>query len=219
MINFSFVEFAQFVMALAMALFSSSVEVASAHATMLNAGDRIGGMELSKGAAEARPLWVFCSSTVDQNVTSADCHVPAGTKLAIGHVFLGRDDVLQVTDWSDLVWNLSIDGQLINLDNFGTYDYILPTMSPSPSLVREVFMKFTAWDVVLSNLQPGTHTIEGAVRSDKEQYKWIVNLLIEDTSAASAQFSPQEVSKDVRARCPRNVEGAAHFQPSCRVYG
>lgn len=50
----------------------------------------------------------------------------------------------------------------------------------NPSLIREVFMKFTAWDMVITNLQPGTHTLRGIVRSDAKQYSWLVNLFIED---------------------------------------
>jgi hypothetical protein len=92
------------------------------------------------------------------------------SRLAIGHIFLGTDVALGDTKWSALNWELYLDDQYIHLDDFGTFDYLLPTMAPSPSRVREVFTKFTAWDVVLTNLQPSEHTLEGRVGADPQEY-------------------------------------------------
>jgi hypothetical protein len=141
-------------------------------------------MTLTTGAADARPLWAFCSSEVSGNVTTADCRVTPTSKLAIGHVFFGTDEALSKAKWSELKWELYLDDRLINLDQFGTYNYVLPTMAPSPSLVREVFMKFTAWDIVLANLQPGEYTLDGRVWTVTEEYSWIVNLVIEGRRAS-----------------------------------
>ena len=55
-------------------------------------------------------------------------------------------------------------------------------MAPSLSLVHEVLMKFPAWDVVLTDLQSGAHTLDGRVSAGQEEYGWIVNLVIEDDS-------------------------------------
>src|SRR5687767_14912278 len=119
MINFYFVDFVKVVLALILAAFQSAPKAASADAAMLDSGDAIDGMTLTKGASDARPLWVFCSSEVDDHVTTADCRVPQKIeKLAIGHVFLATGEVFPKTDWSDLVWQLSIDGKIINLADF-----------------------------------------------------------------------------------------------------
>jgi hypothetical protein len=220
MINFYFVDFAKVVLALILALFQSSPKTASAHAAMLNAGDTIDGMALTKGAGDARPLWVFCSSEVIGHVTTADCRVPQkAAKLAIGHVFLATDNAFRKANWSELIWQLYIDDQMINLNDFGTYDYLLPTMAPNPSLVREVFMKFTAWDVVLTNLQPGKHIIEGQVRSDAEEYRWVVNLVIEDKSAPVENLSNRQDSTDSQSRCSQNLNRLSKFHHACRLYG
>jgi hypothetical protein len=220
MINFYFVDFAKVVLALILALFQSSPKTASAHAAMLDLGAKIDGMSLTKGAGDARLLWVFCSSEVIGHITTADCRVPQkAAKLAIGHVFLPKDNAFSRMEWSDLVWQLYIDDQLINLNDFGTYDYVLPTMAPNPSLVREVFMKFTAWDVVLTNLQPGEHTIEGSVRSDAEEYSWVVNLVVEDRSKPSENLSNHQDSTDGQSRCSQNVNRLSKFHHACRLYG
>jgi hypothetical protein len=184
MIHFYFADFAKLAMAFLLAWIQTDAQTASAHASMLNRGDEIDGMTLTGGADGARPLWVFCASEESTGVITADCRVPKMQALAIGHVFLATDSAFSRTEWSELEWELSIDNREVNLEEFGTYDYLLPTMAPNPSLIREVFMKFTAWDIVLVDLQPGTHTLRGTVSSDTEEYGWIVNLVIEDQSSA-----------------------------------
>ena len=214
MINFYFSDFAKLVIAFVLAFLQS--DAAAAHTSMLTVGDEVDGMTLTTGAADARPLWVFCASEVNKNVTTANCRVPQVSKLAIGHVFLGTDVAFNETKWSDLRWELYLDDQYINLDQFGTYDYLLPTMAPNPSLVREVFMKFTAWDVVLTNLKPGVHTIEGRVFDGAEEYSWIVNLVIENVSQGGAKDNRYE---DIQSGCPRGGNWLSRFHTRCRFYG
>jgi hypothetical protein len=219
MINLNIADLARALMTMILAFFSSWTQATPAHVTMLSQGDTINGMTLTNGVAEARPLWFFCSSKESNNVTAADCRVPQATQLGVGHVFLGSNEAFKDTDWSDLSWSLSIDGRPVNLKDFGTYDYVLPTMAPNPSLVREIFMKFTGWDVVLTNLQPGTHTIEGQVRSDNEQYGWIVKLVIEDRSLALERSLASNTFQNSESGCPKNERGVLSFQHGCRVYG
>lgn len=218
MINFYFADFAKLVLAFILAFLQS--DAATAHTSTITVGDEIDGMTLTNGAVDARPLWAFCATEVSKNVTTADCRVPQVSRLAIGHVFLGTDNAFSETKWSELQWELYIDDQYINLDHFGTYDYLLPTMAPNPSVVREVFMKFTAWDVVLTNLQPGMHTLEGRVRAESEEYSWVVNLVIEDKSAS--QRNPQRKgyhAGDIRSGCPETGGWLSRFDNGCRFYG
>jgi hypothetical protein len=214
MINFYFTDFAKLVLAFILAFLQS--DAATAHTSMLTVGDEVDGMTLTTGAADARPLWVFCASEVNKNVTTANCRVPQVSKLAIGHVFIDTDIAFRETEWSDLHWELYLDDQYINLDQFGPYDYLLPTMAPNPSLVREVFMKFTAWDVVLTNLEPGVHTIEGRVFDGAEEYSWIVNLVIENLSQGGAKDNKSE---EIQSQCPQKGNWLSRFHASCKFYG
>jgi hypothetical protein len=180
------------------------VEGAAAHTSTVTVGDKIDGMTLTKGAVDAKPLWVFCASDVKENVTTADCRVPQVTSVAIGHVFLSTDEVFPEVDWSQLKWELYLDDMLIELHAFGTYDYVLPTMAPHPSLVREVFMKFKAWDIVLTDLQPGVHIIEGRVYAKEEQYRWVVNLEIGDQPLSEWEpYRRGETSGGIRFSSPQ----------------
>src|SRR5215208_1690195 len=104
MINFYFADFAKLVLAFVLALIQSDAAIASAHTSMITVGDELDGMILAKGAAAARPLWAFCSSEVNKNVTTANCRVPQLPKLAIGHVFLGSDEAFTNIEWSELNW-------------------------------------------------------------------------------------------------------------------
>jgi len=151
----------------------------SQRSAMLQPGDTINGMSLTTGAKDAPPLWAFCSpAQYVGNTTTSDCSVPLIPKLAIGHIVMPGDDTLTMLDWSEISWELTIDNQPIDLKSFGTYDFVMPAMSHNPSPVREVFVKFTAWDVVLTNLQPGEHTIHSLAQRGTESYNWVMHLTI-----------------------------------------
>jgi hypothetical protein len=164
-------------------------------AAMVGAGDTINGMGLTTGAADAPPLWAFCSGSQENtHIKTFNCRAPMLSTLAIGHVFLFAEQSLATLNWSDLVWELSIDDQTIDLESFGTFDYVIPAMSQSPSPVREVFMKATAWNIVLTNLNPGEHTLHFLAQTETESYTWFVNLVIEgaaEVDISSVPFPPK----------------------------
>ena len=149
--------------------------------SMLKPGDEIDSMVITTGSAKAPPLWAFCSLIQQRgNAITSHCNVPPMLPtLAIGHVFMVADEALTDLDWSEFTWKLLVDEQPIDLDRFGTYHFTMPTMSANPSPVREVFKTITAWDVVLTNLNPGAHMVQGLAQCETDTYTWIVNLRIE----------------------------------------
>lgn len=180
MINFYFANVAKAVFAFFLAISQSAVKPAAPEAALLRAGDSIDGMTLSQGAGEARPLWAFCSNSPEgKGSYILDCRAPALPALGIGNIFLHTDEGITNLDWSDLVWELSIDAQDVDLESFGTFDYVRPSLSKNPSPVREVFKRGTAWDIVLTDLTPGHHTLWFVAQSKIESYTWFVNLDIE----------------------------------------
>jgi len=147
---------------------------------MLKPGDVIDGMRLTTGTKDATPLWAFCPPTQHTGNTSVSyCNVPILSRLAIGHIVMPDDDFLNRLDWSEISWELNIDDQPIDLNSFGTYDSILPVMPHNSSLIREVFVQYTVWDVVLTNLSPGEHTIQGLAQNGTDSYSWVIHLTIE----------------------------------------
>ena len=146
----------------------------------LKPGDEIGGMIITTGMHDAAPLWAFCSPVrEDGHARSVDCRVPSLSKLAIGHTLGLADPVLQALDWSTLNWELSLDGQTVDLKAFGTYDYLQPDLALSPSPIREVFREFKAWDVILIHPTSGAHTLFGRAQDESEIYAWTVNFTVD----------------------------------------
>jgi hypothetical protein len=176
-----------------LALWLSACRVAGQplSAAMVGSGDRINGLSLSTGIADAPPLWGFCSiSQAGTHLKAFDCRAPVMPTLAIGHIFLFGDEVLANLNWSDLVWELSIDDQAVDLESFGTYEYIMPTLATNPSPVREVFQKVTAWNVVLTNLSPGEHTLRFLAQTEGQSYTWFVNLVVEPAEETGISAVP-----------------------------
>lgn len=162
---------------------------------MFRPGDNLGGMNLTTGAADAPPLWAFCSNPQENtHIRTLECRAPVLPTLAIGHAFLLADEALTNLNWSELVWEMSIDGQAVDLESFGTFEYVMPTMTEDSSFVREVFKKAIAWNVVLTNLNPGEHTLYFRAQSETNSYLWLVNLTIgpeAGTDISSIPFQPK----------------------------
>ena len=160
-------------------------------AAMVRSGDAIDGMSLEMGAADAPPLWAFCSNSQGgEHLQSFNCRAPVLPALAIGHIFLLADGALANLNWSDLVWELSINEQSVDLESFGTFEYVMPSMAESPSPVREVFKKATAWNIVLTNLNPGEHTLRFVAQTETDSYTWFVNLFIEGVEETGISALP-----------------------------
>ena len=126
-------------------------------AAMSEPGETINGLSLTTGAVDAAPLWAYCSpSQENTHIRTFHCRAPVWQTLAIGHLFLLANHALLSRGGSELVWELSIDDYVVDLDSFGTFDYVMPAMPASPSPVREVFARVTDWNLVMTNLNPGS---------------------------------------------------------------
>jgi hypothetical protein len=161
-------------------------------------GDEIDGMTLRTGAADAPPLEAFCSNSPEgKGSYILDCRTPALASLGIGNIFLYADDAISNQNWSEFGWELSIDGQEVDLESFGTLDYVVPNRSIHASLVREFYQdcrRGTAWNIVLTDLKPGHHTLWFAAQSEIDSHTWFVNLEIEGADGAdigSVPFAPK----------------------------
>lgn len=146
---------------------------------MLEPGDKIDTMVITTGAGDAAPLWAFCRPRVkNEHLITVDCGEVSFSKLAIGHTLGVMDLVPEGTDWSELAWELYLDGKPIDLDSFGTYSFVHPDLASHPSPIKEVFRSVQIWDVVLENPTPGAHVVYGHARSGGETYTWVVNFIV-----------------------------------------
>lgn len=153
--------------------------------------ETINGVRLTTGAADAAPLWAYCSpSQENTHIRTFQCRAPVWQTLAIGHLFLLADSALLNARGADLEWELSIDDTLVDLESFGTFDYVMPAMPASPSPIREVFARVTDWNLVMTNLNPGEHTLQFRAQSENESYMWLVQLVIEGADGADMSAAP-----------------------------
>lgn len=160
-------------------------------AAMSGPGDTINGLTLTTGAENALPLWAFCSPSQENTlIRTFNCRASAFQTLAIGHVFLLAEEVSANSDGSDLVWNLSIDNQIVDLESFGRFEYVMPSMAKHPSPIREVFKKAIGWNIVMTNLSPGEHTLAFRAQSGADSHMWLVNLVIEGEDRVDMSAAP-----------------------------
>ena len=142
-------------------------------------GDTIAGMGLTTGAQDAPPLRSFCNPTLESdNVLAFECELPRLSKLAIGDPAYPGGERLDNIDWSASSWEFSIDDRPLALEAFGTFRIVRPVMPWKPSALREAFEEFTAWDIVLTNLAPGEHSIHAAVQTEADRYIWDFHIVI-----------------------------------------
>ena len=161
------------------------------NAAMAQPVEEIQGVRLATGAADAAPLWAYCSPSQENTpIRTFHCRAPVWQTLAVGNLFLLMDAALLNRDGSDFVWELSIDNSVVDLESFGTFDYVMPAMPASPSSIREVFAKVTDWDLVMTNLNPGEHTLHFRAQDGVDQYHWLVNLVIEGEEGVDISAAP-----------------------------
>jgi hypothetical protein len=160
-------------------------------ATVVEPKGALEGLNLATGAADAAPLWAFCSASQENtHIRTFDCRAPVWQTLAVGHLFLLADTALSNGHGSDLAWQLAIDDYIVDLESFGTFDYVMPAMPESPSPIREVFSKVTGWNLVMTNLNPGDHTLSFRAQNETNTYLWLVNLVIEGDNSTDISAAP-----------------------------
>jgi hypothetical protein len=156
----------------------------------LHPGDAWGGMTLTTGSDTAVSLWTACRPATSLNgLTQTDCKVPA-VPLAIGPSAAALAEVVNLAEWARLEWSLTLDGQPVDLEAFGTFDLLQPHKAPHG---RDALFIYRAWDVLLAEPTPGPHTLLVAVtqqlHSGKEigmtveTTEWIINFTIVATSS------------------------------------
>jgi hypothetical protein len=149
------------------------------------------GLSLTTGAADAPPLWAFCSASAENtHIRTFNCRAPVWQTLAVGHLFLLADAAFVNSGESDLAWELSIDDYVVDLESFGTFDYVVPTTLTGPSQLRRVMAKVTDWNLVITNLNPGEHTLSFRAQSESDSYMWLVHLVIEPADGADMSAAP-----------------------------
>lgn len=136
---------------------AKSEAVAPDVAPALRPGDSLGDMTLSDRVVEGPPIWAFCSPA--PGVTA--CTIPALPAIRIGPGWWAKDEAFLDANWPlQMDRQLYLDDQPVDLSAFPTVDAdLVQTGLDAGDPNKETVVKLRAWNVILENLTPGTHTL------------------------------------------------------------
>jgi hypothetical protein len=160
---------------------------------VLHKGDKLNGMLITTGGANAHPLDWYCTFDIaDTASTSVDCQVPPLSRLAIGHMINVMDWEMRDPNGSNPSWQVSLDGYRLDLDSF-------EIQSPNEPQLLDAYISFheginpeKTWDVVLIHPTFGPHTLHGTARSNSTMYNWVVNFTIDAPDSLEVGDRPPE---------------------------
>ena len=122
---------------------------------LIKPGGKIGDMTLEQGAPTLPypDLWQFCEYLPDNHEpaqSTSDCIVPrmSGVTVALGWL---ATELKYKSNWDSMAWELTIDGEKINLAAFEPSD--------SDYTVHGENNRSRQWLLNLRNLTPGAHTL------------------------------------------------------------
>ncbi len=126
-----------------------------ADAGMIKPGGKIGDMTLEQGAPTLPYpyLWQFCEYLPDNHEpaqSTSECKVPRMSGVTITLGWLARESKL-ASNWEEMAWELSIDGEEIDLAAYEPYESDYTTHGENN--------KSREWLLNLRNLTPGAHTL------------------------------------------------------------
>jgi len=173
---------------------------------MLKPGDTLDQMIVTREPPESNgpPLWAFCAPAFSNEPghITIECSVPPLPELGIGHGWFAVDEATRDANWQAMTWELYLDDHAIDLDAFGPVDADLPrTGLPGREPNEEVMTKLRAWDVLLSDLTTGAHTLRSVLHISQEidngfhankpgTYELVVNFTIEEPPSPTATPAP-----------------------------
>jgi hypothetical protein len=123
---------------------------------MIKPGGKIGEMTLEQGAPTLPYpyLWQFCDNMPDKHeptTSSSECKVPHMSGVTITLGWLARESKL-ASNWDAMTYELSIDGDEIDLEAFEPYESDYSTHGENNKSLQ--------WLLNLRNLAPGAHTLQ-----------------------------------------------------------
>lgn len=132
---------------------------------LVQPGEKVGDMQLTSGQHEGVSGFTeFCNpfGEPNQGAVVRKCNIPALERLHIGWGWFAPTMEELNSDWQQITWELYLDGQLVNLPAFGTYDIDANIGGPQ---------KMRMWDVVLEKPMPGEHKLHYIIASQNPDYQ------------------------------------------------
>ena len=129
----------------------------------LGPGDKIGDMALDSSPSLNPVLWEYCPMAWSDRPGGepAVCTMPWQPEVEIWQAWGAKDQALLDAGWEALAWEIYVDGQALDLEAFGTWDFDWAAEDGTPVRIR-------AWDLKLVNPTPGKHTLHYILRTTRE---------------------------------------------------
>jgi alpha-amylase len=130
---------------------------------LLGPGDKIGEMALNKSPSQNPSLWEYCPMAWSDRPGGepAVCTMPWQPEVEIWGAWGAKDQAFLDAGWEALAWEISVDGQALDLEAFGTWDFDWAAEDGTPVRIR-------AWDLKLVNPTPGKHTLHYILRATRD---------------------------------------------------
>lgn len=149
---------------------------------MIEPGDMIGEMVVrtAKDESETEPaIWDSCDMLLAElaEAKKVECTVPFHPQYFLPSGVVDSDEEQLNSFWKTLTWEISINGQPIDLDSFGTIDALGGRF----------------WNVVLENPTPGRiETILTVNENPSESYGMTLDLMVAEPTPASFETAPSQ---------------------------
>ena len=133
---------------------------------VIDPGDRIGDLLITTGNGDDVIFVTNLKCHFDESTQTESCEQPVGTKVNVSQGILADPNGSSLDEiWSDMTYEMTIEGHPVNLQAFGYVDWI----HPMAGTVR-------VWNVVVVSKKPGQVTArsEGVVGSDPINYTAII---------------------------------------------
>jgi alpha-amylase len=137
--------------------------VPTATSVLLGPGDEIGEMAVDKSPSQNPILWDYCPMAWSDRPGGEPvvCTMPWQPEVEIWGAWGAKDQALLDAGWEALAWETYVDGQALDLEAFGTWDFDWAAEDGTPVRIR-------AWDLKLVNPTPGKHTLHYILRTTRE---------------------------------------------------
>lgn len=125
--------------------------------------DKIGPMWVNRyGHTNSEFIWNHCddSMTETPGIQSTECTIPWVDELFIGYGIRGIDETQRDALWAARSWELSIDGQAVDLPAFNVADFDAEQDGQT--------YQYRLWRIRLRNIPAGEHTLDYVMHVNQE---------------------------------------------------
>jgi alpha-amylase len=131
--------------------------------TLLKPGEKIGQMSVDTSLSYINSWLDYCAPSFSDKPggETINCTMPLLPEFEIGVAVGARDAILLDSNWKSCTWELFVDGQPIDLNDFNTFDV-------DWQMEDGTLVKLRLWNVKLVNASEGEHVVRYVIHINQE---------------------------------------------------